>query len=193
MWPFRNVAAALGGKRASVPPPEESVLRDLLADARKWIVRYAGPRHDLDDLVQEAMVELVVALDAFRGDSSLRTYAHRIVLRTTARELAKRRNHERRNELVLVDAHEDTRANPERALLDQEALRHFYDALGTLSPKRRNAFVLCAIERLAHEEAARIEEVSVDTLRARLKHARSDLEALVKEDPLLAPYLGDAP
>lgn len=186
MWPFRKRATV------STPPPEESVLRDLVGDARRWIVRYAGPRHDLDDLVQEAMVELVVALDSFRGDASLRTFAHRIVLRTTARELKKRRTYERRMELVAVDERDDGRASPERALLDQEALRHFYSALGRLSLKRRNAFVLCVIERLAHEEAAAIEDVSIDTLRARLKHARADLEQLVREDPLLAPYIGDA-
>lgn len=186
MWPFRKRAVA------SPPPPEESVLLSLVGDARRWIVRYAGPRHDLDDLVQEAMVELVVALDSFRGDASLRTFAHRIVLRTTARELTRRRTYERRLDLVSVDEREDGRVSPERALLDQEALRHFYSALAKLSPKRRNAFVLCAVERLSHEEAAAVEEISIDTLRARLKHARADLEQLVREDPLLAPYVGDA-
>jgi len=115
-----------------------------------------------------------------------------IVLRTTAREVAKRRTYERRTDLVLVDEREDGKASPERTLLDQEALRHFYSALSKLSLKRRNAFVLCAIERLSHEEAASIEEVTIDALRARLKHARADLEQLVREDPLLTPYLGDA-
>ncbi|MBZ0119354.1 MAG: RNA polymerase sigma factor [Sandaracinaceae bacterium] len=167
---------------------DAAVLRDLQVDVRKWIAWYAGPRDDLDDLVQEALIELVVALDRFRGDSSVRTYAHRIVLRTTARQLERRRALRRRLELVADVEREDPR-DPERALGDRQTLARFYEVLQKLSVKRRDAFVLCAIERLAHEEAAAIEGVSLETLRARLKHARADLEAMLEHDPLLAPYV----
>lgn len=171
---------------------DEQVLRDLLTDARRWIARYAGPRADLDDLVQEAMIELVVALERFRGDSSVRTYAHRVVLRTTARELTKRRSTQKRLELV-ADVEREAHGDPERALEGRQAMSRFYEALGELTEKRRNAFVLCAIEKLAHEEAAVVEGVSVETLRARLKHARADLDAKLATDPLLGRYVkGDA-
>lgn len=184
MWPFR---------RAREPRDDlaidEQVLRDLLADSRRWIARYAGPRDDLDDLVQEAMIELVAALDRFRGDSSVRTYAHRIVLRTTARELARRRASRKRLELV-GEIEREAVGDPERAMADRQAIARFYEALSALSEKRRNAFVLCAVERLAHDEAAAIECVSVETLRARLKHARADLDAALRDDPALAPYVG---
>lgn len=184
MWPFR--------RSASEPPEpalDERVLRDLLGDARRWIGRYAGPRADLDDLVQEAMIELVIALERFRGDSSVRTYAHRIVLRTTARELKRRRARHQRLELVAEIASEAS-GDPERALNDRQSIMRFYDALSALSEKRRNAFVLCAIEKLPHEEAAAVESVSVETLRARLKHARRDLEAALAGDPLLGRFVG---
>lgn len=182
VWPFRR---ARDERQRAL---DEDVLRDLLADARRWIARYAGPRADLDDLVQEAMIELVVALERFRGDSSVRTYAHRVVLRTTARELTKRRSTQKRLELV-ADVEREAHGDPERALADRQAMTRFYEALSALSEKRRNAFVLCAIEKLAHEEAAAIEGVSVETLRARLKHARSDLDAALASDPLLGPYV----
>ncbi len=188
MWPFRRSAR----DEAREVDVDEQVLRDLLVDARRWIARYAGPRADLDDLVQEAMVELVVALERFRGDSSVRTYAHRIVLRTTARELTKRRASQKRLELVPEIEREGTSGNPERELSDRQAMARFYDALLALSEKRRNAFVLCAIEKLPHEEAAAIEGVSVETLRARLKHARADLEGALALDPLLGSYVGGA-
>ncbi|UJR81429.1 RNA polymerase sigma factor [Sandaracinus amylolyticus] len=183
MWPFRR---AREDARESV---DEQVLRDLLADARRWIARYAGPRADLDDLVQESMIELVVALERFRGDSSVRTYAHRIVLRTTARELAKRRTTRAHIELVGEIEREGQGGDPERALSDRRTMARFYEALSALSEKRRNAFVLCAIEKLAHDEAAAIEGVSVETLRARLKHARADLERALAGDPLLGSYV----
>jgi RNA polymerase sigma factor (sigma-70 family) len=189
MWPFRRADAGATPRAAEI---DEQVLRDLLADARRWIARYAGPRADLDDLVQEAMIELVVALERFRGDSSVRTYAHRVVLRTTARELTRRRATQKRIELVAEIEREDGAGDPERELSDRQAMARFYDALLALSEKRRNAFVLCAIERLPHDEAAAIEGVSVETLRARLKHARADLERVLVRDPLLGPYVGGA-
>lgn len=185
MWPWR------GEREARGTSADDALIRALLADARRWIARYAGPRGDLDDLVQEAMIELVVALERFRGDSSVRTYAYRVVLRTTARELKRRRATHARLELV-AEVERAGHGDPERALGDRQAMARFYAALGELTDKRKNAFVLCAIERLSHEEAAAIEEVSVETLRARLKHARSDLEARLKDDPLLGGYVGGA-
>jgi RNA polymerase sigma-70 factor (ECF subfamily) len=183
MWPFRPA------RPEPEPSLDEAVLRELLADARRWIARYAGPRADLDDLVQEAMIELVVALEKFRGDSSVRTYAHRVVLRTTARELKKRRASQQRLELV-AEVGAEAAGDPERALGDRQAMARFYEALAELGEKRRNAFVLCAIEKLPHEEAAAIEGVSVETLRARLKHARKDLEVALARDPYLGRFVG---
>lgn len=188
MWPFRPRASDASRE----PDVDDQLLRDLLVDARRWISRYAGPRADLDDLVQEAMIELVVALERFRGDSSVRTYAHRIVLRTTARELAKRRASHKRLELV-PEIEREGQGDPESHLSDRQAMTRFYEALLELSEKRRNAFVLCAIEKLPHDEAAAIEAVSVETLRARLKHARADLERALAADPLLGSYVGGAP
>lgn len=186
MWLFRRA-----GRETAEPAPDEALLRGLLADARRWIACYAGPHAELDDLVQEAMIELVVALERFRGDSSVRTYAHRVVLRTTARELKRRRARQQRLELV-AEVEREAPGDPERALGDREAITRLYAALSGLSDKRRAAFVLCAIEKLAHDEAAAIEDVSVDTLRARLKHARRDLEAALADDPLLGRYFGGA-
>ncbi len=182
MWP-------LGRSTRPAPSLDEELLRGLMADARRWIARYAGPRPDLDDLLQESMAELVVALDHFRGESSVRTYAHRIVLRTTARELAARRLRGQRFELV-AEVDRTSASDPERELGERRAVQKLYDALGKLSEKRRNAFVLCAIERLPRDEAATIEGTSVETLRARLKHARWELEAALQHDPALAPYFG---
>lgn len=185
MWPFQR-------RDPGVETADDAVLRALLPDVRRWIARYAGPRADLDDLVQESMIEIVVALERFRGDSSVRTYAHRIVLRTTAREIARRRARSRRFELV-ADVEAPSASDPERALASRRAIEALYACLDRLSAKRRNAFVLCAIEGLPHEEAAAIEATSVETLRARLKHARGELREHLCREPALAAYFGGTP
>lgn len=166
---------------------DDAALQGLIADARRWIAHYAGPRSDLDDLVQEAMVELVVALESFRGESSVRTFAHRVVLRTTARELQRRRRTSREVMVQAVPSADDL-LDPERALAGRRSLARFYVALDGLSDKLRRAFVLCAIEQLSHQEAADVEGVNLETLRARLKRARAVLEEALARDQVLATY-----
>lgn len=183
-WPFDREAPAR-------IEDEDATLRALLPDVRRWVARYAGPRNDLDDLVQEAMIELVVALERFRGDASVRTYARRIVMRTTLRELRARRSRHQHLELVGEPETESDAPDPERLVSSRRAIAAFYAALETLSEKRRNAFVLCAIERLSHDEAAAVEGTSIETVRARLKHARADLSANLRAHPALSHLFGE--
>ncbi len=178
--------------RAEALRLEDDVLRNLLRDARGWIARYAGPRSDIDDLVQESMIEVVAAFEKFRGDASIRTYARRIVIRTTARELSKRRASMRLTRFFGATEEPIGPRNPEAEITEREVLRRFYRVLERLSERRRNAFVLCAIERLDHVEAAAIAEASVETLRGRLKHARADVAAACARDPLLVRYMKGA-
>lgn len=179
----------------SAPPASsdnvETVLRELAPDIERWCARHLGMRSDLEDAVQEALIAVADALTRFRNESSLRTYAYRIVLRSAHRFRAKHRDAQRSQPLhVALDV--DT-MTPESLAMERESVRRLYVALDSLSEFRRNAFVLCAIERMPHEEAAAIEEVSVDTLRARLKHARNDLGEILKKDPYLGSMWKAAP
>lgn len=166
----------------------ERTLRELSPEMRLWIARWTGRNADVDDILQDALIELADALERYRGDASLRTYARRITLRVAMR--AKRR----RREEATPDLHvvrDPAALSPETLANDRAALVRFHDALASLSEKRRSAFVLCDIEELSHEEAAEVEAVSLETLRARLKHARADLRALLQRDELVGRFFGD--
>ncbi len=76
--------------------------------------------------------------------------------------------------------------------MQRQALSRLYAGLDLLSPKLRSAFILCDVERVGHAEAARIAEVSLDALQARLKRARVRLRAHLEKDPCLAPLFGGA-
>jgi RNA polymerase sigma-70 factor (ECF subfamily) len=159
---------------------DEAALLALVPRVRRWVVRYAGPRRDVEDLVQEALTELVASLPRFRGDASLTTYAYRIVVRATARELRK----QRRLPLDFSprEASEATDSiDPERRLLDEQAITELYEALDTLSEKLREAFVLASIEQMPHAEAAALVGTSLETFRQRLKRARTHLEQRLGE------------
>jgi len=154
----------------------EAELLELLPRVRRWVYAYCGRRHDAEDLVQEALAEVAAAMESFEGRAKFSTFAHRVVMRTLARELGRRRRHEAHHgpEEALEPA--STEPDAEREAMHREAVRQLYVALDALSETARRAFVLCAIERLPLDEAAEIEGLSVDALRKRLMRARADVE-----------------
>jgi RNA polymerase sigma-70 factor (ECF subfamily) len=170
---------------AALARGDEAVLRALLPHTRRWLHRLLGPRADLDDATQDALLALLDALPRFRRESRLTTYAHRIVLRTAYRYFRKRAREE---SLALVPPPLDT-IDPESRAMDREALRRLYRALGKLPEKRRVAFVLCCVEGLEPQEAAELEGITAVAMRSRLHHAREEIARLLGADPYVSALL----
>lgn len=155
----------------------DAALRALFPEVRARLHRLLGPRHDLDDATQDALIEIARALPSFEGRASLSTLAGRITVRTAFRYFG-------RPHMVSLDANEPTgHDDPEARVANRETLRRLYRCLDKLSPKRRVAFVLCAIEGLSPSEAGEIEGVPSLVMRARLLQARSDVARWMKGDP----------
>ena len=167
----------------------EAQLVELVPVVRKWLYRLLGPGPDFDEGVQDALVELARALPAFEGRSAITTYAHPIVLRAGYRILS-RRTRARRSDgdeaLERIPGGDD----PEERVHRRRQLERVHAVLDQLPDAQRVAFVLCAVERLPHDEAARLEGVSLETMRKRLVRARAELGRLLRSDPELAAMLG---
>jgi len=149
------------------------------ADAvRTRITRLVGPVAERDDLVQKVFIAFHRGLPAYRSEAKLSTYLHRITVNTAYDHLRGRR---RRDESesgpdaeVLVD-----HLGP--ALEDQVAARadlaRLLALLDQLSPKKRIAFVLVAVEGCSLAEAAALIGAREDTVKQRALQARRDLLA----------------
>jgi len=136
-----------------------------------------GDHADADDLTQEVYLRALPALARFRGDASARTWLLQItrhvcadhVRRVTRRRALVSRLARRASEDDLVEA-------PRTGDLDLE------DAIQTLTPDRREAFVLTQVVGLSYAEAAEVCEVPIGTIRSRVARARADLLDAVTED-----------
>ena len=171
--------------RADDPERLASTLELLLPRIRTWLFRLLGPRAQLDDAVQDSLIEVARALPRFRGDAALTTYAHRITLRVGYRYL-RRRDQQREREVPLALVPPIAGGiDPESHAAQREIVRRLYDCLDRLSTKRRVALVLCDLEGYTPSEAARLLRVPGATLRARLKHARRDVDRLLGDEPYL--------
>lgn len=158
----------------------ERVLRELAPVVDRWARRHLGPRHDVEDVAQEALTEIAAALHRFEGRASIQTLAHRITLRTASRFF---RRPVRRHDEHDVDAFETATPGPEQTITAHEQARRLHRHLEALSEVRRTAFVLCCLEEMSPAEAAEIAQCSAVTMRSRLFEARAELtERLAQED-----------
>jgi len=167
----------------SVPSSTDDVLAALVPKVRRWLHRILGATQALDDVTQDALIEIARALPGFRGESAVETFAYRITIRVAGRALKRMPKEEVSLELVpgLAD-----RQDPHSRLAQRDMVRALYRALDELSTKRRLVFVLCEIEGLSPAEAANVLGEGAATVRSRLRRARDQISERLRGDPRLA-------
>jgi RNA polymerase sigma factor (sigma-70 family) len=153
----------------------ERALLQLMPGIRGLLFRMLGPRSDLDDATQDALIELASALPRFAGESSLTTFVRSITVRVGYRYFKRRAQH------LELDAenHAAEGGRPDAELAQRRALLRLHRCLAKLPDKRRAAFVLCGVEGLSAEEAARLLGVQPGAVRSRYMHAREELKRLL--------------
>jgi len=154
----------------------------------RLVYRLAGPGCDVEDLVQTIFVQAFAALPGFRGDASFFTWLGRIAVRITLR-LSKQSRY--RPLPVQVDDEQDAAVgiSPEGASDARRALVRFDAILGSLSDKRRAAFVLHVLQGHSLEEVAALLDAKVGAIKVRVHDARVEIERQARSDPYLARYL----
>jgi len=168
-------------RRASQPGQgdQEATLHALLPKLRAWLLRYLGPSALLDDVVQDALIEIAKALPKFRGDSTIDTFAYRIAIRVASRALKKQSRHAAVLKLVPPPIDQ---IDPRSQLADRHLLQKLYEALDSLSHKQRSVFVLCELEQYSPTEASKILKLKPTTVRSQLRRAREALSLLMDDD-----------
>lgn len=174
-------AAAAGDRRAFA-----ALYQRCLDSVYARLTRVIGPAPERDDLVQQIFLDLYRALPRFRGEAAFSTFLHRIVLNVACDHLERRRRSRGRNE--PLDAREletliAPAASPEQRARQREELRRLFACLEDLSPKRRTAFVLVAVEGLPLEEAASLLDAKPAAIKQRVLEARRELAIALERDP----------
>jgi RNA polymerase sigma-70 factor (ECF subfamily) len=175
-------------RRAQAGEPEgyKQLFRLHVRRLHRLVYRLAGPGCDVEDLVQTIFVQAFEALPGFRGDAAFFTWLGRIAVRITLR-LSK----QSRYRPLPMDEGQDAAVamSPEGASDARRALERFEAILGSLSPKRRAAFVLHVLQGHSLEEAAALLDAKVGAIKVRVHDARLEIERQARSDPYLARYL----
>lgn len=132
-----------------------------------------GQQSRAEDALQEAFLQAWKALPAFRMDSSVATWLHRLAVNAALMELRARGNQAHDS---LDDADLDL---PEMQVHDRCAgtERDLERVLATLPPRARAVLVLHDIEGWKHSEIAEQLQMAVGSSKAQLHRARGLLRA----------------
>lgn len=152
------------------------------------LFRILGNNRELEDLVQDAFLEIFRALPSFRGDSTLSRWCQTIATRTAYLAISRRKPTPVDLETVEdTIAHDDPDAH--RIALAREAARRLYAAMDRLDPKMRIAFALSVVDGLSIGEVAQLTDSTTVAVKTRVWRARRELFKRAQKDQLLAGYL----
>jgi RNA polymerase sigma-70 factor (ECF subfamily) len=156
------------------------------------LFRVLGGNRDMDDLLQEAFLQVFQSLRSWRAEASLATWIDRVAVRCAYRHLSQRARR------IATDPLDDDEASapacPEpgpgaRRQLARDGVKRLYAALGELSPAARLAFTLHELDGRTLGETAELVGSSVTATKLRVWRARKRLEAAAAADPVLREFL----
>jgi len=149
------------------------------ADALARFAASAGEREEIEELVQDTFVRAFGSLDAFRGESSLRTWLFTIERRLM---LDRRRTERRERNLVSLEAAEaTTEYDALDGMVAQETAKRVKRAMASLSPMQREVFVMRVEQGLAYKEIATILDTSEGAARVHYHNAIRAVKELLDE------------
>ncbi len=175
---------------------DAAAFEELYRQHRGMVARLArnvaGPRSDLDDIVQEVFIQVLRSIGSFQGESKFTTWLYRLTVNVTLQYLKARRN--RAVPYMQVEESRDLKADspsPELETWDRERWSILSGILDTLPEKKRIVFQLHEVEGLDASEIARILRIPTLTVRTRLFYARKDVyDRLARNPDLLAGMRG---
>lgn len=184
--PSTLVDRAVRGDTAAVGQLLKQLAPGMIRAARALL----GSTHaDVDDVIQQSLIGLVQSLPSFRGECTVSHFASRIVTRTAL--AARRRNvvkSDRRDDSIEPDAfavdpsQSDAVEAERRRVLVRELMQ-------TLPEEQAETLALRIVLGFSLEEVAEATGVPLNTVRSRVRLAKTALKKRIEADPRLLAAL----
>jgi RNA polymerase sigma-70 factor (ECF subfamily) len=152
------------------------------------LFRILGSNRDLEDLIQDAFLDIFRSLASFRGDSSLARWCQTIATRTAYAAISRRKPATVDLDTVQNDV-VDKDPDALRVTRAREAARRLYAALDRIDATHRVAFALAVIDGRTISEVAQLTDSSTVAVKTRVWRARRALMKRAEKDPVLAQYM----
>jgi RNA polymerase sigma-70 factor (ECF subfamily) len=158
------------------------------------LFRVLGTNRDMDDLLQEAFLQVFQSLRGWRAEASLATWIDRVAVRVAYRYLSQRGRRVPTDPLLddeaaIAPGTSNESAPGVRRQLARDGVKRLYAALDELSPAARLAFTLHEIDGRSIAETAQLVGSSVTATKLRVWRARKRIEAAAAADPVLGEFI----
>jgi RNA polymerase sigma-70 factor (ECF subfamily) len=159
------------------------------ANVHRALFRILGSNREIEDLLQDAFIEIFKAIGSFRGDSTLGRWCQTIAVRIAYLAISRRRPVS--VDLALVEETIASDIDLRRHVQIREVARRLYAALDRIEAKQRIAFALATIDGKSLAEVAELTGSSMFAVKTRVWRARRELMRRAGKDAVLAAYLDD--
>lgn len=173
---------------------EEAAARELFrrqqGRVQATLYRILGSNRDMDDLLQDAFIQVFRSLPGFRGEAKLSTWIDRITVRVAYRYIARKKAAPAlTTDLDDVVDLGSGGAAPDRRALAREGVRRLYAAMAELPAAARIAFALHELDGRSTAEVARVVGATTTATKLRIWRARRALHKRAADDPILRQFL----
>jgi RNA polymerase sigma-70 factor, ECF subfamily len=149
------------------------------ADALARFAVSSGEREEVEELVQDTFVRAFGSLEAFRGDSSLRTWLFTIERRLM---LDRRRAERRQRAMVPIEPSDAaTEFDALDGLLAEETETRVRKAVTSLSPTQHEVFTLRVEQGLSYKEIAEVVGTTEGAARVHYHNAMRAVKEFLNE------------
>lgn len=156
------------------------------SNVRGMVHRLLGPDTELDDVVQDVFITAIASIDKLRDPSALKSWLLGIAVVKARGNLRARW---RRRWLSFLP-NEDLPERPAPSVdATNEVAHEVATILDALRPEERIALVLCRLEGMSLDEAARACGMTTSTFKRRLARGQARFIASAKSRPVLAQWL----
>jgi RNA polymerase sigma-70 factor (ECF subfamily) len=176
------------------PAASRELFRRHRARVHACLYRVLGGNRDMDDLLQEAFLQVFQSLRGWRAEASLATWIDRVAVRVAYRYLSQRRRRIETDPLIEEDgpamaALPAADGPGARRQLARDGVKRLYAVLDELSPAARLAFTLHEIDGRSISETAELVGSSATATKLRVWRARNRVQAAAAADPILSEFL----
>jgi RNA polymerase sigma-70 factor, ECF subfamily len=186
----------LGSREASLvarcAEGDETACAELVTEHQRMVFQLAyhllGDRDEALDVSQDVFLRVFRTLSQFRGQSQLRTWIYRIVVNQARNRQRWWRRRQRARQVSLdehVALHGDPAGTeqvaPDRLLAQKELARRLWQALEALPFEQKTVVVLREVDGLSYDDIAFSLNVTLGTVKSRLRRARQALRAVLQE------------
>jgi len=174
--------AQLRDAAAGDEPSVRALYRGHVQRVHRCVARILGPGDgDVEDVVQQVFLAALDGADRFDGRSKVSTWLVGIATRKSLDAVRARSRRGRWSKLTeMVGLGRPSSAPDAR----HDSLSQAEAALAQLNPDQRAVFVLHQVEGYTFKEISEMTQTGISTLHARLKAARSKIDASMSEGGL---------